>query len=264
LSDSLFLGADFAGIIESVGKNVTKYKAGDEIFGDVSASGSGGFTEYTCVRENRVAIKPENLSFEEAAAVPLAAVTALQGLRNQGEIKAGQQVLINGASGGVGTFAVQIAKSFNTEVTAVCSTRNVEMVRSIGADHVIDYTKKDFTKNQTCYDLILAANGNSSIFGYIRSLKPKGNLVVSGGTMSQFLRSALLGPWIGKKDSKKVKGFIAQPNQQDLIFMSELLESGKIKPVIDRCYPLKEVPDAIRYLENEHAQGKVVITMNKE
>ena len=227
----------------------------------MSVSGWGAFAEYVCARENALALKPANLSFEEAAAVPMAAVTALQGLRDKGQIQPGQKVLINGASGGVGTFAVQIAKSFGAEVTAVCSTRNLDMVRSIGADHVIDYTQEDFTQNGQQYDLILAANGYRSISDYKRALSPKGIYVMTGGSMAQLLEAMLQGPWISMTGSQKMGNMLAKPNQKDLAFMKELLEAGKVKPVIDRCYPLSEVPEALRYLEEGHAQGKVVITV---
>jgi NADPH:quinone reductase-like Zn-dependent oxidoreductase len=258
---NIFLGADLAGRVEAVGGAVTQFKPGDEVFGDLSESGRGTFAEYVCAKEEALALKPAGLSFEEAAAVPLAAVTALQGLRTKGQIQPGQKVLINGASGGVGMFAVQIAKALGAEVTAVCSTRNVGIVRSIGADHVIDYTKEDFTRNGHRYDLILAANGYHSISDYKRVLTPGGTYVMSGGDMAQLSEVMLKGPWISMTGSKKMGNLLAKPNKNDLAFMKELLESGKVKPVIDRCYPLSEVPDAIRYLEEGHAQGKVVITV---
>ena len=232
------------------------------MFGDISACGWGGFAEYACAREDAFALKPTNLSFEEAAAVPMAAVTALQGIRYAGEIRPGQKVLINGASGGVGTFAVQLAKSSGAEVTAVCSTSNLDMARSIGADHVIDYTKEDFTRTGQQYDLILAANGDRSISDYRRALNPKGVYVQTGGSMAQMSQAMLQGPWISMTGSQKMGNMgVAKPNQNDLVIMKELLEAGKVKPVIDRCYPLSEVPDAIRYLEEGHAKGKVVITV---
>jgi NADPH:quinone reductase-like Zn-dependent oxidoreductase len=258
------LGADIAGRVEALGSNVKRFKLGDEVFGDISACGRGGFAEYVCARENALALKPANLSFEEAAAVPMAAVTALQGLRNKGKIQSGQKVLINGASGGVGTFAVQIAKSFGAEVTAVCSTKNIEMARSIGADHVVDYTQEDFTKNGEYYDLILAVNGNRSISEYKRSLSSKGTYVMSGGSMKQVFQAILLGPWISMIGSKKMGNLFAKPNNADLVFIKELLEAGKVKPIIDRRYPLSEVADALRYLEEGHAQGKIVIIVEAE
>jgi len=256
------LGSDIAGRVEAVGENVKQFKQGDEVFGDISACGWGGFAEYACAREDAFALKPTNLSFEEAAAVPMAAVTALQGIRYAGQIRPGQKVLINGASGGVGTFAVQLAKSSGAEVTAVCSTRNLDMARSIGADHVIDYTKEDFARNGQQYDLILAANGDRSISDYRRALTPKGIYVQTGGSMAQMSQAMLQGPWISMTGSKKMGNMgVAKPNQKDLVIMKELLETGKVKPVIDRCYPLSETADAIRYLEEGHAQGKVVITV---
>ncbi len=256
-----FLGADVAGRIEAVGRTVTQFKPGDEVFGDLSESGRGTFAEYVCASENALALKPANLSFEEAAAVPLAAVTALQGLRSKGQIQPGQKVLINGASGGVGMFAVQIAKALGAEVTAVCSTRHLDLVRSIGADHVIDYTKEDFTQNGHRYDLILAANGYHSISDYRRVLTPQGTYVTTGGSMAQMSQAMLQGRWISMTGSQKMSNMLARPDKQDLAFMKELLESGKVKPVIDRFYPLSQVADAIRYLEEGHAQGKVVITV---
>ena len=256
------LGSDIAGRVEAVGSNAKQFKPGDEVFGDISACGWGGFAEYGCVREDALALKPTNLSFEQAAVVPMAAVTALQGIRHAGQIRPGQKALINGASGGVGTFAVQLAKSFGAEVTAVCSTRNLETARSIGADHVIDYTKEDFATNGQQYDLILAANGDRSISDYKRALSPTGVYVQTGGSMGQMTQAMIQGPWISMTGSKKMSNMgVAKPNQSDLVLMKELLESGKVKPVIDRCYPLSEVPAALRYLEEGHAQGKVVITV---
>jgi NADPH:quinone reductase-like Zn-dependent oxidoreductase len=200
--------------------------------------------------------------FEEVAPVPFAAVTALQGLRDKGQIQPGQKVLIDGASGGVGTFAVQIAKSFGAEVTGVCSTRNLDMVRSIGADHVIDYTQEDFTKSGQRYDLILAVNGYHSILDYKRALSTKGIFVFVGGSMAVVFQAVFLGPWISMTGSKKMGGFfVMKPNKKDLVFIKELLEAGKVVPVIDRRYTLSEVADAIRYLEEGHARGKVVITV---
>ena len=256
------LGSDIAGRVEAVGENVKQFKPGDEVFGDISADGWGGFAEYACASENAFALKPSNLSFEEAAAVPMAAVTALQGIRYAGQIRPGQKVLIHGASGGVGSFALQLAKSFGAEVTAVCSTRNLDMARSIGADHVIDYTKEDFAKNGKQYDLILATNGDRSISDYRRALSPKGIYVQTGGSMTQMSQAMLQGPWISMTGSQKMGNMgVAKPNQNDLIIVKELLEAGKVRPVIDRCYPFNQVADAIRYLEEGHARGKVVITV---
>ncbi|MFL6557079.1 MAG: NAD(P)-dependent alcohol dehydrogenase, partial [Bacillus sp. (in: firmicutes)] len=245
----------------AVGKNVKQYQPGDEVFGDLSRCGWGGFAEYVSVPENALAPKPANLSFEESAAVPMAAVTALQGLRDKGKIQPGQKVLIYGSSGGVGTFAIQIAKSFGTEVTGVCSTRNLDIVRLIGADHAIDYTKEDFTKKTQRYDLILAANGYQPISVYKRSLSPNGNFVMVGGSGAQMFQAMALGPWISMTGSKKMGNILQKSNQKDLVFMKELLEAGKVKPVIDRSYKLSEVPEAFKYFAEGHAQGKVIITV---
>ena len=258
------LGSDIAGRVEAVGRNVKQFQPGDEVFGDKFACGWGGFAEYVRVAEDRLVLKPANLTFEAAAAVPLAAFTALQGLRDKGQIQSGQKVLINGASGGVGTFAVQIAKSFGAEVTGVCSTRNLDMVRSIGADHVIDYTQEDFTKNGQTYDLIYCAVGNRSAADYKRALNPNGICVVAGfTTMSHMLFQVLfLGAWVSMTGSKKIGAMgTVKPNKEDLVFIKELLETGKVGPVIDRRYPLSETAEAIRYLEEGRAQGKVVITV---
>jgi NADPH:quinone reductase-like Zn-dependent oxidoreductase len=254
-------GGDIAGRIEAVGKDVKQFQPGDEVFGDLSSCGWGGFAEYVTVPESALALKPANLSFEEAAAVPMAAVTALQALRDKGKIRSGQRVLINGASGGVGTFAVQIAKSFGAEVTAVCSSRNVNHARVIGADHAIDYTRDDFTKRTQRYDLILGVNGSKPISAYKRTLHPNGIFVHVGGSGSQMFQTMLLGPWISLTGSRKISSFLQRQNQKDLVFMKELLESGKVKPVIDRSYKLSEVPEAFRYFEEGHAQGKVVISV---
>ncbi|MCX6120299.1 MAG: NAD(P)-dependent alcohol dehydrogenase [Ignavibacteriales bacterium] len=253
------LGADIAGRVEAVGKNVKQFQPGDEVFGMVR----GGFAEYACALEDGLALKPSNLSFEEAAAVPMAAVTALQGLRDEGRIQAGQKVLINGASGGVGTFAVQIAKSFGAEVTAVCSTRNVDQARSLGADHVIDYTKEDFTQGGQQYDLIFAANGYHPLSAYKRALTPKGIYVMAGGSKAQIFQAMLLGSWMSEKGGRKMGGVSAKRSQKDLLILKELLEAGKVIPVIDRRYPLQEAAEALRYLGAGHARGKVVITMEE-
>lgn len=257
------LGADVAGHVEAVGRTVTQFRVGDDVFGCLSLNAMGSFAEYVCAREDALVLKPANMTFEQAAAVPLAALTALQGLRDKGQIQSGQKVLINGASGGVGTFAVQIAKAFGAEVTGVCSTRNLDMVRSIGADHVIDYTREDFTRNGQHYDLLYCAVGNRSITDYQRALKPQGVCVIAGFTNLRLLfEHMILGPRRSKAGGKQV-GLMPtmKPNQKDLVFMKELLETGNVKPVIDRCYLLAEVPEALRYLEEGHAQGKVVITM---
>jgi NADPH:quinone reductase-like Zn-dependent oxidoreductase len=251
------LGTDIAGRVEAVGRDVRQFQPGDEVFGGAS----GGFAEYVCAREDALVLKPANVTFEEAAAVTVAAITALQGLR-KGHVQSGQKVLINGASGGVGTFAVEIAKSFGAEVTAVCSTGKLDMVRSIGADHVIDYTQEDFTKSGQRYDLIIAANGYHPILHYRRALSPKGICVTTGGSMAQIFQAILLGPLISLIGSKKMGSMgIAKLNQKDLVFLKELLEAGKLVPVIDRCYPLSEVAEAFRYFEEGHVKGKVVITL---
>lgn len=254
-------GGDISGRVEAVGKNVKQFQPGDDVFGDLSGCRWSGFAEYVSVPENALAQKPANLSFEEAAAVPMAAVTALQALR-KGKIQSGQKVLINGASGGVGTFAVQIAKSFGAEVTGVCSTRNLDILRSIGADYCIDYTKEDFTKKTQRYDLILAVNGYQPISAYKRTLTSNGSYVMVGGSGAQLIELMFLGPFISLTGSKKMGSVLQRANQKDLIFMKELLEAGKVKPVIDRYYnELSEVPDALRYFDEGHAQGKVVITI---
>ncbi len=252
------LGADVAGRVEAVGRNVTRFQIGDAVFGELPLNELGSFAEYVCAPEELLALKPTKLTFEQAAAVPLAAFTALQGLRNKGQIQPGQTVLINGASGGVGTFAVQIAKSFGTEVTGVCSTRNLDMVRSIGADHVIDYTQADFTKNGQRYDLIFDAVGNRSVSDLKRALNPNGICAVAGFTsLSRLFQIMLLGgKRVGMMDT-------AEANQKDLVFIKELLEAGKVVPVIDRHYPLRETAEAIRYLEAGHARGKVIITVEQ-
>jgi len=250
-------GVDVAGQVEAVGRSVTQFKPGDEVFGGCR----GAFAEYACAIEDRLALKPANLSFEDAAAVPVAAISALQGLRDKGRIQRGQKVLVDGASGGVGTFAVQIAKSFGAEVTAVCSTRNVDSARSIGADHVIDYTREDFTQSGQRYDLILAANAYHSIFHYRRALSQDGIYVMAGGGGVQILQAMLLGPLLSLMGSRKMRFFMANINKEDLVLLKDFLEAGEIVPVIDRRYPLSDVAEALRYLEEGHAQGKVVITV---
>jgi NADPH:quinone reductase-like Zn-dependent oxidoreductase len=252
------LGADVSGTVEAVGASVTELKPGDEVFGVAP----GSFAEYTCNGESKFALKPVNVTFEAAAAVPVAGFTALQGLRDKGGIRAGQKVLIDGASGGVGTFAVQIAKSYGAEVTAVCSTRNQEMARSIGADHVIDYKREDFTRNGQQYDLILAVNGYHSVRAYRRALSPTGICVVAGGTLSQILQALLLGPLVSRRAGRRhVFMGVAATTKKDLLTLRDLLEAGKLVPVIDRTYPLAETAKAIRYLIEEHGRGKVVITV---
>jgi NADPH:quinone reductase-like Zn-dependent oxidoreductase len=257
------LGSAIAGQVEAVGRNVKQFQPGDEVFGDIFECGLGGFAEYVCACENALAPKPAHMTFEEAAAVPLAAVTARPRLRDKGQIRSGQKVLIQGASGGIGTFAVQLAKAFGAEVTAVCSTRNVEMARSLGADHVIDYTREDFTKSGQRYDLILAANGYHPIWAYKRALRPKGRYIMTGGSMAQLFQALLLGPWMSMTGRNEMGNLAARPNQKDLVFMKELLEAGKVVPVIERRYSLDETVEAIRYVEEGHARGKVIITVDQ-
>ena len=254
------LGCDIAGRVEAVGRNARRFQPGDEVFGVTGFSGNG-FAEYTCASEEKLALKPANLSFEDAAAVPIAASTALQGLRDKGRIQAGYKVLVEGASGGVGTFAVQIAKAFEAEVTAVCSTRNVNTARSVGADHVIDYTLADFARSGQRYDLILGANAHHSILDYRRSLSQNGIYVAAGGGVGRILQGLLLGPLLSLIGRKKMGFFLANINQKDLLFLKDLLEAGKVVPVIDRRYPLSEAAEALRYLAAGHAQGKVVLTV---
>jgi len=258
-------GKEMAGRVEAVGRNVTEFQPGDEVFGDLSVCGLGAFAEYVSVPENAIALKPANLTFEEATAVPESAIVALQGLRDKGKIQRerGQKVLINGTSGGVGSFAVQIAKSFGAEVTAVCSTRNLDMARSLGADHVIDYTQEDFTQNGQQYDLIVAANGYHPISDYRRALSPKGIYVATGGSMAQTFEAMLQGQFISMTGSKKMGNMLVKPNKNDLVFMKALIEAGKVIPRIDRRYSLSEFAGAFRYLEEGHAQGKVVLTVHQ-
>lgn len=257
------LGVDLAGQVEAVGQDITQFKPGDEVFG----TRTGSFAEYVCKIEKTLALKPANLTFEQAAAVPVAACTALQGLRDKGQIQPGQKVLINGAAGGVGTFAVQIAKAFGAEVTGVCSTRNVDMVRSVGADHVIDYSQEDFTRTGRLYDLLLDNAGNRSLSDLRRVLTPNGTLVFNGGGPLSASQGRLLGPMINSIRatmlsrflSQKMATFLASVTKEDLLVLKELIEAGKITPVIDRTYPLRETAEAIRYLEDGHARAKVVI-----
>ena len=254
------LGADMAGVVVLVGKNAGQFQPGDEVFGDI---GSGGLAEYACARENRLALKPVFMTVEQAAATPMAALTALQGLRDHGQLQPGQKVLINGAGGGVGTFAIQIAKSFGAEVTAVCGRHNLDLARGLGADQVIDYTREDFTKNGLHYDLILAVNGYHSIFAYRRALSPNGIYVMAGGSLAQLLQGMLMGTMMSRSGGQKMGSFLANINQKDMGIINELVESGKVKPVIDRSYPFAEAAEAFRYLEEGHARGKVVITVEQ-
>lgn len=255
------LGVDVAGQVEAVGRKVKEFNAGDAVFGTCR----GAFAEYACTAETSLVMKPENVTFEQAAAVPVAAFTALQGLRDKGKIRPGQKVLINGAAGGVGTFGVQIAKAFGAEVTGVCSTRNLEMVRSIGADHLIDYTNEDFTKGQLGYDLILDCVGNHSLSSGKRVLRPKGRLVMAGGASGRWkmgLTRGILAMVLSLFGSRKLVGMLAKMRKEDLVVLKDLLEAGKVAPVVDRSYRLSELPEAMWYLEEGHARGKVVISLD--
>ena len=257
------LGSDVAGEVETVGSEVTRFRPGDAVFGFV---GAGGFAEYVAAPEKLLGLKPANLDFQQAATVPLAAVTALQGLRDAGEIRSGQKVLIVGASGGVGTFAVQIAKWYGADVTGVCSTKNLEMVRSIGADQVIDYTREDFTRTGQRYDLIFQLAGTTSPSSFRRLLTTKGRLVLSSGDspgrvigpVGRIIKAVLLSPFIGQT----MRPLVTKPSSDDLQFLRELIEAGRVTPVIDRAYPLSESAEAIRYLETGRARGKVVISVS--
>ncbi|RSL16755.1 NADPH:quinone reductase-like Zn-dependent oxidoreductase [Edaphobacter aggregans] len=254
------LGVDVAGQVEAVGSAITQFKPGDEVFGTCR----GAFAEYVCISESNLVIKPNNVTFEQAAAVPIAAFTALQGLRDKGKIQPGQKILVNGASGGIGTFAVQIAKSYGADVTGVCSTRNIDMVRSIGADQVIDYTKEDFTKSSQRYDLIFDAIGNHSLSARRRLLTPSGICVMAGGPSGRWkmgLASGIKALVWSQCSSRKLTGLLAKSSEEDLTILHDLMATGKVTPVIDRQYSLSELPDAIRYLEQGHARGKVVITL---
>jgi NADPH:quinone reductase-like Zn-dependent oxidoreductase len=255
------IGSDVAGVVEALGKNVSRFQPGDEVFG----IGKGSYAEYVCAREDKLAPRPANLTFEQAAVVAISGLTALQGLRDHGKVRPGQEVLVIGASGGVGTFAVQIAKALGAHVSGVCSTKKVDMVRSIGADHVIDYTQEDFAEGEQRYDLILDIGGNSSLARLRRALASRGTLVITGGEgggrwfggTDRQLRALVLSPFVGQK----LGTFVSSENHEDMIALKDLIEAGKVAPVIDRTYPLSEVPEAIRYLEEGQAQGKVVITV---
>jgi NADPH:quinone reductase-like Zn-dependent oxidoreductase len=261
------LGVDLAGEVEAVGKNVTEFKPGDEVFG---TGGGAAFAEYVCARKIRLVLKPANITFEQAAAVPIAALTALQGLRDTGKVQSGQKVLINGASGGVGTFAVQIAKSFGADVTGVCSTKNLDLVRSLGAEHVIDYTKEDFTKGDERYDVILDNVGTQPLSGFRRALKPNGICVMIGGggpndggligPLGRPVKALLVSPFV----SQKMSMMMAEIRQEDLTAMRDLMQAGKVTPVVDKTYPLSQVREAMKYLEAGHARGKVIITMGQD
>ena len=253
-------GADIAGRVELVGKNITHFKLGDEVMGDLASFGFGGFAEYVTAPEKALIIKPAKISFEEGAALPMAALTALQALRDKGNIQKGQKVLIVGSAGGVGTFAVQLAKYFDAEVTGVCSSKNVHQTSSLGADYVIDYTKENFTNSNMRYNLILAINGNYPLSAYKKILTPDGIYVMVGGSLSQIFKSLLFG-WLMSFGSKKMRSLSAKANKNDLEFLAKLLEDGKIKPVIERRYSLDKTDDAMRYLSEGHAQGKVIINV---
>ena len=253
------LGADIAGKVVAIGKNIRKFSPGDEVLGDLSQDGWGGFAEYVCASENSLALKPKSIRFEEAAAIPQAAVLALQGIRDKGQVKAGQKVLINGAGGGVGTFAVQMAKSFGAVVTGVDSTEKLTTMRSIGADHVMDYTKEDFAKNGQQYDLILDNVASRPISAIKHVLGAKGTYVMIGGSTARIMQIAFIGSLISKNGKKM--GLLMHETNKDLAFITKLIEEGKIKPVIDKCYSISEVPEALRYFGEGKAKGKIVITM---
>lgn len=255
------LGGDIAGRVEAVGANASRFRPGDEVFGDRSGRGWGGFAEYVCADENVWALKAAGMSFEQAAAIPQAGLIALQGLRDKKRIQSGDKVLINGAGGGVGTFAVQIAKLFGAEVTGVDHAEKLELVHSLGADHVIDYTQQDFTRNGEHYDFILDVVARRSISDYARALTPTGMAVMVGGVMTAILEFAVLGPLISKRGKKEFRILAWRPNTSDLEHMKELFEAGDVVPVIDRCYPLSETAEALRHLGDGHAKGKVVITI---
>ena len=257
------LGSDIAGRVEAVGKDVKQFKPGDEVFG-LMTDYAGGLAEYACKSEKALALKPAGMTFEEAAAIPQAAFIALQGIRDKGQVQPGQKVLINGAGGGAGTFAIQLAKLFGAEVTGVDNTEKLGLMSKIGADHVIDYTQEDFTKNEQQYDLIIDVVAHRSVFAYKRALKPRGSCFVVGGSLATFFQILLLGPWIRRTTGKKIGVLVVQPNQKDLVFMAELYKAGTVVPVVDRRYPLNEAAEAIRYLGEGHAKGKVVITLDHD
>jgi len=253
-------GSDVAGVVEAVGYNVKNLRIGDAVFGDLSASGLGGFAEYVTTPETLVALKPTSVTFEDAAALPMAALTALQALRDKGQIQAGQKVLIYGSGGGVGTFAVQLAKYFGAEVTAVCSAKNVEQAHALGAEHVIDYSKTDALAAGAKFDLIVAVNGSRPLTDYKKALESGGRCILVGGSFSQIIKTLLFGS-ILSMGGKRIQLLSAKPNTKDLEFLIKLVDNRKIKPVIDRSYPLHETSDAIKYLKQGHAQGKVVISV---
>jgi len=259
---SKILGSDIAGRVEATGRNVRQFQPGDEVFG-LMLDYSGGFAEYVCAPERVLALKPAGLTFEEAAAFPQAAVIALQAIRDKGQVQPGQKVLINGAGGGTGSFGIQLAKSYGAEVTGVDNTEKLDFMRSLGADHVIDYTREDFTKNGKRYDLVLDVIAHHSVFAYKRALKPNGRCFMVGGSMSTMFQVLLLGSRIGKAEGKSIRLLMVRPNTKDLLFMTGLYEARKVIPVIDRSFSLSEVPEALRYLGEGHAKGKVVITVEQ-
>jgi NADPH:quinone reductase-like Zn-dependent oxidoreductase len=261
------LGADFAGRVEAVGQKVTRFQPGDEVFGSRGALAGGAFAEYVCVRERALHLKPAGVSFAATACLPIAGLTALQALRDTGQVKPGQRVLINGASGGIGTFAVQLAKMFGAEVTAVCSTRHLDVASAIGADHVIDYTKQDFTRNGRQYDLIIDIASSRSISDYKRALAPEGVCVLTGvssGSLVRLLRNILMGELASRMGSKRFVRAMSKLYPKDMVVMGELLAEGKVVPVMDRCYPLAEAAEAMRYFGEGHPRGKVIITMEQD
>ena len=254
------LGSDIAGRVEMAGRNIRQFQPGDEVFGEIPGY-HGGFAEYVCAPEKSLARKPASMTFEEAAAIPQAGVIALQGIRDKGQVRPGHKVLINGAGGGAGTFAVQLAKLYGAEVTGVDNTGKLDFMRSLGADHVFDYTREEFTKSGKQYDLILDLVAHRSVFAYQRALRPNGSYFFVGGSVATLFQILLLGPLIRRTTGKKIRLLAVQPNRKDLVFITELCEAGKVIPVIDRRYPLSEVPEALRYLGEGHAKGKVVITV---
>ena len=254
------LGSDIAGRVELAGRNVRRFQPGDEVFGDILPR-LGGFAEYVCARESALALKPASMTFEEAAAIPQAAVIALQGIRDKGQVQPGQKVMINGAGGGAGTFAIQLAKLYGAEVTGVDNTGKLDFMRSLGADYVIDHTREDFTKNGKQYDLIFDIVAHRSVFAYKRALRTNGSYYLAGGSVATMLQILLVGPWIRRTTGKKIRILAVRPNTEDVDFMKDLIEAGKVTPVIDKTYPLSEVPEAIGYIGEGQAQGKVVITV---
>jgi NADPH:quinone reductase-like Zn-dependent oxidoreductase len=255
------LGSDIAGRVEAVGGNVTRFQAGDEVFGDISGR-MGGFAEYVCARERALTLKPASMTFEVASTIPQAGVIALQGIRDKGQVQPGHKVLINGAGGSTGTFAVQLAKSYGAEVTAVDNTAKLGFMRSLGADHVVDYTREDFTKNGKEYDLILDVVAHRSVFDYKRALRPNGSYFAVGGSLATLLQILFVGPWIGRTTGRKIRILAVRPNLEDIVLMTELIQAGKLVPVIDRRYRLIEVPEALAYLGEGRAKGKVVIIVD--